>query len=141
MKIVYDPSSYDWRELIYQMAEDSFNMRGLIEEITKDLNNPSRVFSTEAYNRITSLLADIEDMYSKNLDLGYSHYYTDLLAFWRGLYRTSRENHIVYKYDEKGNIKEEDGILQESETKTFTQEEWLRWQANGYWNPNCCKYD
>ena len=141
MKIVYDPSSYDWRELIYQMAEDSFNMRGLIEEITKDLNNPSRVFSTEAYNRITSLLADIEDMYSKNLDLGYSHYYTDLLAFWRGLYRTSREPHIVYKYDEKGNIKEEDGILQESETKTFTQEEWLRWQANGYWNPNCCKYD
>lgn len=143
MIIAYNAIQYDWREIIYQMAQDSLDMRGLIEDINTDLNRPGQAYGEEKYNSIITLLSNLEAMYNQNLSLGYSHYYTDILAFWRSLYRTSRAPHIVYQYDEKGDVKlKEDGVTKkENESKTFTEEEWQRWRANGFWNPDCCSYD
>lgn len=143
MIISYNSIQYDWREIIYQMAQDAFDMRGLIEDITADLNKPGQAYGQEKYNDIILLLADLETYYNQNLALGYSHYYTDILAFWRNLYRTQRDPFIVYQYDEKGNIKlAEDGKTRlENQLKTFTVAEWQRWMANGFWNPDCCSYN
>ena len=80
---IYNYNDYDWREIIYRMAQDWQDHKqeaSFYYEIAK--NNP------EYINGIT----------------GYEQYYADLLAFWRLLYNPNdtikcfSEGNVTQKY-------------------------------------------
>lgn len=64
----------DWREIIYQMAYDYFK-----------------------YHRLDDFYYKVEEANPQYINgiTGYEHYYTDMFAFWRDLYKT--DNYEEYK--------------------------------------------
>ena len=139
-RVLYTTQSYDWRELIYRMAVDCFELRAITTDLAADLNNPTKIWSAAAREENVEILTELQKYYNDLLSNGYSCYYTDLLGFWPQLYRTDREPYIVYKYDTSGNLVEEFGEPVENMVETFTDDEWREWQSNGYWNPNHFRY-
>lgn len=131
---------YDWRQLIFRMAKDCFDARGIITDISADLNNPSYVWPAEAREKAVQYQTEITLIYNKLLLNGYARYYTDLLGFWEQLYRVERQPYVKYQYDSSGNLKMDNGIALEDSKTTFSEKEWALWQANGYWNPDYFRY-
>ena len=78
----YTNTDWDWRELIYKMAQDYFKYAHIFDdfEIRVQQANPS-IFPTG----IT----------------GYEQYYTDIISFWRQLYNPELEDKIKQKNNEK----------------------------------------
>jgi len=64
------------------MAKDCFDARGIITDISADLNNPSYVWPAEAREKAVQYQTEITLIYNKLLLNGYARYYTDLLGFW-----------------------------------------------------------
>lgn len=117
--------SYDWRELIYQMAVDNNYYHGQLDAKRK--------------TGTAEEIAAIEEIYHKTWNTGYDAYYADMLSFWPDLYRTERT--VYYKYNEDGTIMtDEEGNLIETED-SMSEDEWRLWQEeNKYWNPALVKY-
>ena len=132
---------YDWRQLIYKMAQDCFKLRGVIDDITTELNSPSRIWSAEEREQTIQYLTEWQKIYNDLLNNGYAAYYTDILGFWSDLYRIDRTPYIKYKYDERGNVKLVDGIAVEDPATTFSITDWEEWRANGFWNPHFFRYN
>lgn len=81
---VYTSSTYDWRELIYQMAKDYYN----------NTNNDD----------LEVLIAANNLLYYPSGKTGYENYYIDLISFWRELYDpTLTEASKIALEDEKTN--------------------------------------
>ena len=142
-KTLYTTAAYDWRELIYRMAVDCFELRRITTDLAADLNNPIKVWPSSGNNSRQAnvdILIELQKYYNDLLSNGYAPYYTDLLGFWTDLYRTERNPYIVYKYDTSGNVVKEYGEPVEDPLKTFTDSEWREWQSNGYWNPFFFRY-
>ena len=139
---LYTTDQYDWRELLYRMAKDCFELRRIVTDLAADLNDPTKIQSAAIRQENIDYLTELQKYYNDLLSNGYSAYYTDLLGFWPQLYRTSRKPYIKYKYDANGNLIYLYGRdnPEEDLTKTFTKAEWRDWQNNGYWNPEHFRY-
>ena len=114
---IYSSAVYDWRELIYQMAQDNNIYRGNIEKINTQLKDNS--LTAEEREALLTQLVENEEIYLQTRNTGYEGYYADMLGFWRYLYSTDGK-----KFDPLT------GILVDMEMS-----EWYDWQMNGYWNP------
>lgn len=74
----YTSDEWDWRELIYQMAQDYYDHNHDDDyEIVLHNNNPSFPFGKT----------------------GYEQYYEDILGFWRQLYNPKSDDNEVYILD------------------------------------------
>ena len=78
----YNDTDWDWRELIYRMAQDYFKYAHIFDDFEMRVRqaNPN-LFPTG----IT----------------GYEQYYTDIISFWRQLYDPELQNKIEHKNNEK----------------------------------------
>lgn len=129
---------YDWRELIYQMAKDNLN-KGFKEKINNMDYIDELIAGLEDGSEEKDGLLQLKEVWANEhteigFNTGYDAYYADMLAFWPQLYRTN--NQINYIYNEDGTIAvndDGDPIYSESD---LSAEEWSRWQANYYWNPD-----
>ena len=129
---------YDWRELIYQMAKDNLN-KGFKDKINNMDYIDELIAGLEDGSEEKDGLLQLKEVWANEhteigFNTGYDAYYADMLAFWPQLYRTN--NQINYIYNEDGTIAvndDGDPIYSESD---LSAEEWSRWQANYYWNPD-----
>lgn len=86
--ITYTSSEWDWREIIYRMAQDYFKWAHLLDDFE---------IRVRAANR---------DLFPSGIT-GYEHYYTDMVSFWRYLYnpelndKISDETTKKEKYDDE----------------------------------------
>ena len=79
---VYKSTDWDWRELIYRMAEDYYAHNHDDDyEVILHQNNPSYPFGYT----------------------GYEPYYVDMLGFWRQLYNPESTDNEVYRINEEEN--------------------------------------
>ena len=85
-------TEWDWRELIYQMAQDYINHNGENDFLNRIKEN-NKGDGTSNY----------PDLYEDG-KTGYEIYYTDLLAFWRELYNPEPEEENKSKYYEAGTL-------------------------------------
>ena len=85
--ITYTSQKWDWRELIYQMAQDFYNHNHDDDfDIVLHNNNPTYKFGKT----------------------GYEQYYTDMIGFWRLLYNpTSDDNETYWISPAQGQTQEE----------------------------------
>jgi len=74
--IEYNSNEWDWRELIYQMANDYF------------IHNHEDDFEIKLYNN--------NKPYYKLGKTGYETYYEDMLGFWRLLYNPESTDNEIY---------------------------------------------
>lgn len=74
--IEYNSNEWDWRELIYQMANDYF------------IHNHEDDFEIKLYNN--------NKPYYKLGKTGYETYYEDMLGFWRRLYNPESTDNEIY---------------------------------------------
>ena len=65
--IEYTAESFDWREIIYQMAKDYFQYNHLLDDFIYRVADANYLYYPSGYT-------------------GYEQYYTDLQGFWRQLY-------------------------------------------------------
>jgi hypothetical protein len=86
---VYSANTYDWRELIYQMAKDYFKN-----------NKTDPDYYDKLYKANSSWVIPLTIIGDKVIDAqtGYETYYSDMLAFWRDLYDPSPEDSYTSSY-------------------------------------------
>lgn len=82
----------DWRELIYQMANDYMKSDSKILELTTAIANAKTEELTltnkegQSYNTTLTALKEELVMWEKTWNTKYIPYYTDMLGFWRIIY-------------------------------------------------------
>lgn len=86
---IYSTDTYDWRELIYQMAKDYFKN-----------NKTDSDYYDKLYKANSSWVIPLTITGDKVTDAqtGYETYYSDMLAFWRDLYNPSPEDSYSSSY-------------------------------------------
>ena len=73
--ITYTTKDWDWRELIYRMAQDYFKYAHLFDDFE---------IRVRAANK---------ELFPKGIT-GYEHYYTDMISFWRYLYNPELQEKV-----------------------------------------------
>lgn len=86
----------DWREIIYQMARDNY-------QLNQDADFKSRLIraNTAIYQNPDTLEIELKQYYPDGFT-GYEQYYTDILGFWRQIYNPDATMEYSYtggKYD------------------------------------------
>lgn len=125
---------YDWRELIYQMAVDNNIFHGELETHRQNIIKEAKM-KLPGDKPIQLQLEDAQlmDSYLRTWDKGYDIYYPEILSFWRQLYNTDR---VYYTWNDDGTpMVNEDGSKYYCTAK-LTDEEWISYEKNHYWNPS-----
>lgn len=132
----------EWYNRLYAYYIDNFLPHFYIENYQEQ----------KAIRQTQSLIAQ----WQTALASPYAAYSADILAFLPDLYKIDRD--ITYEYNDNGTIKtdevgnpleeykfimerQENGSWKEVKRPNMTQEEWLKWKANQYWNPNIFYWD
>ena len=107
--IKYSAKDWDWRELIYRMAQDYFKYAHLFDDFEVRVRKANPKFFPLGIT-------------------GYEHYYTDMISFWRQLYDPELQSKCDKKEVEKADY---DAAIEALNRDIYTDDEVRAYAASG----------